>query len=281
VRCAHVALALCALACAAEPAPVARRGLEARIALDRSEALVGDRVGVTIEVDVPPGFEVQTPFLPASASFVTDAIESAPAPAGTERRVLLWTLRPRQVGNQRLPELSIPFTAPGGEVDQLVLAGLPLRVLSVRGQLPERDASFDIRPAPAAPRDATRLWLGLAALALGAALTLYAARRARRHSADPRQLARASLAALAAARAAAPREAARLGASALRAFAAERWQLDLAARTPGELGDPIAAAQRASLAALERARFARAPLASEVTSSLDAAAEYLSDVVRS
>ena len=271
---------LCALGCAADPAPAARQGLEARIALDRSEARVGDRLGVTIEVDVPAGFEVQTPFLPASAAFLTDGIESAPAPAGTHRRVLLWTVRPREVGDQRLPELAIPVTTPGGELQQLVLAGLPLRVLSVRPELPPREASFDIRPAPALEREGLPAWPWLGALALAAALAWSAVRRSRSRSADPRQLARSSLAALAAARGAPPRAAASLGARALRAFAARRWEIDLEARTAGELGAPIAEALCAPLAALERARFARAPLASDVTSSLDAAAEYLSDVAR-
>jgi hypothetical protein len=280
MRRACFALLASALACAPEPAAVSEHGLEARIALDRSEARVGDRLGVTIEIEVPAGFEVQAPFMPASAAFVTDGIESASGPEGTRRRVLLWTVRPREVGDQRLPELSIPFTTGAGEVQQLVLAGLPLRVISVRGDLPQREASFDIRPAPALPSAGPDAWPWLAALALGAALAWAATLRARRRGADPRELARRSLEALASARAEPPREAATRAALALRTFAAGRWQLDLAARTPGELDEPIAAALRAALASLERARFARAPLASEVTPGLDAAVEYLSDVAR-
>jgi len=279
-RTLDVALALSlACGCRAEPPSPPRAGLEARIALDRSEARVGDRLGVTVEIDVPPGFEVQAPFLPSSATFVTEAIDSPSSPV-EQRRVLLWTVRPRQVGDLRLPELSVPFTTPGGELQQLVLAGLPLRVRSVRPELPARDATFDIRSAPPlAPDTGMRRWPWLLGLALAAAASV-AIRRWRAGAVDARQLARGSLAALAAARGTQPREAAQLGALALRSFAARRWRLELDARHAGELGEPIDASLCAALVALERARFAREPLASEVTASLDSAVAYLSDVAR-
>jgi hypothetical protein len=281
VRLATLACSLAVLACAADAPSVERAGLEARIALDRSEARVGDRLGVTIEIDVPPGFEVQPPFLPTSAEFSTEAMEDVPAPSGTRRRVLLWTVRPRELGDLRLPELSIPFTNPRGELQQLVLAGLPLRVLSVRAELPAREAAFDIRPAPPLARDrAAWLFTALAVLTLAGVAGWIVRRRGGTRRIDPRALARESLSALADARAASPREAASRAALALRAFASRRWQLDLSAHHASELDEPIATPLRSALAALERARFARAPLADDVTASLESAAEYLSDVAR-
>ena len=87
------------------------RGIHTRIYVDRTEARVGDLLGVTVEVDTPEGFAVEAPDAPPSDEhFVTDRVERlrpVEIPGGVRHRIL-WSLRPRTVGDHRLPELSVP-----------------------------------------------------------------------------------------------------------------------------------------------------------------------------
>ena len=72
VVCAAV---VCSLACSEPEAP--RVGIETRVFVDRAEARVGDPIGVTIEIDTPPGFAIEPPSAPPpNAGFATDAVEA-------------------------------------------------------------------------------------------------------------------------------------------------------------------------------------------------------------
>jgi hypothetical protein len=270
---AVAALVLCGCREAAELAS----GIGARVTLDRSSASIGEPIGVTVEVETPPGFSLQTPPAPGDGPFASDSVRVV-EPIATQsglRHHLLWVVRARETGDQTLPWLEIPLVRPDGAVQPLRVGGVPLAVRSVRADLPEREAVFDIRGAP--PVEPTPLWVwALCALAAGLAVLGWRAlrRRARAVQAASTRIADAGHAALAALgeaeRQAAARGFAERVRAALLSFIGGVWSVDTASATPAELPPSVDRELVRILSALERTRFARrpslvplAPLASE------------------
>lgn len=268
----HVALALAAaLAVACGDAAPVEPGIGARVTLDRSEARVGDPIGVTVEIETPPGFALQTAPAPSDGPFASDSVTAiAPivTPAGL-RHHLLWIVRAREVGDLTLPWLEIPLVRPDGAVQPLRVGGVPLAVRSVRADLPAREAVFDIRTAP--PVEPTPLWvwaLGVAGLALGILAVRAIRRRAQTLRAATTKLedaGRAAITRLAEAEQDADARAfAERVRDALLVFVAGVWSVDTSSATPAELPTAVDRELVNILSALELARFAprpaRAPL---------------------
>jgi hypothetical protein len=264
----RAALALCvalaALGCREASAPAPTIG--ARVSLDRVETQVGDPVGVTVEIETPAGFRVQTPPAPSGGPFASDSVKLLdPVETATgQRHHLQWIVRAREVGDHALPWLEVPLVRADGAVVPLRVGGVPLPVRSVRAELPRREAVFDIRnPPPDAPTPAW-VWL-LAVLALGAAAWLLRVLRRRALAAQTRssRLAEAGRAALAALDEAAAAPDARSFATRVRAalfaFVAGAWGVDTTSATPDELELPVDRELVRILALVERARFAARP----------------------
>jgi len=264
-RRALVLAAALALGCG-EALPV-ESGIGARVTLDRSETQVGDPIGVTVEVETPEGFTVQTPPAPSGGAFASDSVklvEPVSTPQGL-RHHLLWVVRAREIGDQTLPWLDIPLVRPDGAVQALRVGGVPLSVRSVRSDLPAREAVFDIRTAP--PDTPTPLWVW-ALLAAGLALVVVAVRviraRARAVQASSTKIADAGRAALAeideAERVTDARAFAGRVRGALLGFISGVWSVDTASATPNELPAPVDRELVGVLGALELARFAPRPV---------------------
>ena len=273
--------------CAPETNPV--RGLEIRMHIDRPQARVGDALGVTIEIDTPPGFSVGRPDPPTAAgAFVTEAIEmveSLDLEGGLRHRVL-WTLRAKWVGEQVLPLLQIPLIHPEGRIEPLPVGGVPFAVVSVRAELPEREVYFDLRdPEPARGSRAPWVAGGLIAAILSAVLA--AAWWRRRHGVlgaipDPRVLAASALAALEAGDEIAElRPRADHFSDTMRHYVAQRWSLHGQALTPSELGEPVAVGLVELLQRLDAERFATAPEVREIERSGAEARAWFRDAVGS
>ncbi len=287
----HVTLALTltlvAAGCAPEQPPL--QGIRTGVSLDRTASLVGDPLGVTIEVETPPGYRLELPATPlGDGPFVTESIqklEPFEIPGGV-RHHLLWTLRPRSVGEHALPELEVPLVLPDGRVQRLPIGALPFHVRSVREEVPEQEVFFDIRPAPQPKRlvSAPVLAALLVTALLGAGILLLRPwRRSQDPSLpDPEALTRECALALEAAFAEpdARRLADRL-VDALWPFVEGRWQIDTAPRTPAELPESVPAALAGILESLERARFQKTPAREDVLELGRAARAALSDVARS
>lgn len=287
----HVPLALTlamgVAGCAPEQPPL--RGVRTGISLDRTASLVGDPLGVTIEVETPPGYRLELPATPVGdGPFVTESIqklEPFEIPGGV-RHHLLWTLRPRSVGEHALPELEVPLVRPDGRVQRLPLGALPFHVRSVREEVPEQEVFFDIRPAPQPKRrvPAAVLPALLVTALLGAGILLL--RPGRRNQdpplPDPEALTRESALSLEAAftEPDARRLADRL-VHALWPYIEGRWQIDTAPRTPVELPESVPAVLAEILESLERARFQKTPVREDVLELGRAARAALSDVARS
>ena len=264
-RALRAVAALLALA-ACERGEVASLGIGTRVTLDRSETRVGDPVGVTVEVDTPAGYSVQAPPAPSGGSFASDSVELVEpiAVPGGLRHHLLWTLRAREVGDQALPWMDIPLVRPDGNVQPLRVGGVPLPVLSVKADLPERAAGFDIRPAP--PEKPTPIWVW-ALSALGAALfvAVFRALRRRARAAGERagRVLTAGRGALALLEGVESESDARSFATRVRAallgFVEACWNVRTAAVTPGELPAEVDGDIVRILGDLEAARFAPAP----------------------
>jgi hypothetical protein len=263
IRLAALALALAALACQREVPPL---GLGARVTLDRSETHVGEPIGVTVEVDTPEGYAVQTPPAPSGGPFASDSVELVEpiAVPGGLRHHLLWIVRAREVGDQSLPWIEIPLVRPDGNVQSLRVGGMPLPVLSVRAELPERAAMFDIQAAP--PLRPTPLWVWAAALA-GAAVAVSGfralRRRARAADAHAGRIASAGQTALAALEGAEsdsdPRSFAQRVRLALLGFVATCWNVNVQVVTPAELPAEVDGEIAQLLGGLDAVRFARRP----------------------
>ena len=257
-------------ACTPEVEPM--RGLQVRLHLDRAQARVGDRVGVTVEIDTPPGFSVGRPDPPPSGgAFTTESIEpteSVELEGGLRHRVL-WTLRAKLVGEQSLPSLLVPLVHPEGRIEPLPVGGVPFEVVSVRAELPEREVFFDLRDPPPAQGPRGPYYIGGATLAI-LALLVGAVWWRRRHGVlgaapDPRILARDALAALQAADEISElRPRADRFSETLRAYACQRWSLPGEGVTPSELEPPVADAIVDLMRRLDRERFAAAPRVREV-----------------
>ena len=241
-------------------------GIGARITLDRSETRVGDPVGVTVEVETPAGWSVQAPPAPSAEAFASDSVELVEpiAVPGGLRHHFLWTLRAREVGDQALPWIDIPLVRPDGNVQPLRVGGMPLPVLSVKADLPERAAVFDIRGAP--PEKPTPLWVWALA-ALGAALFTAAFRALRRRARAAGERAgrvlTAGRSALALLDGVESESDARGFATRVRAallgFVEACWSVKTAAVTPGELPAEVDGDIVRILGVLEGARFAPDP----------------------
>ncbi|MBW2280033.1 MAG: hypothetical protein JRG76_00415 [Deltaproteobacteria bacterium] len=275
---------LLAAACAPETEPV--RGLQVRLHLDRAQARVGDRIGVTVEIDTPAGFSVARPDPPGHDVFLTESIEQGESLelAGGLRHRVLWTLRAKQVGEQSLPSLFVPLVHPDGRIEPLPVAGVPFSVLSVRAELPEQEVFFDLREAPPV-RGPRAPWIAGGAIAAIVA-SLVAAVWWRRHhgvlgeAADPRLLATAALEAMADARAIAdPRLRADGFAQALHDYVRARWSLEIEGVTPAELGEPVAPPLIEVLRGLDAERFAAEARAEPVDRGGAEARAWLQDAV--
>lgn len=287
MRAAHVLLllALCSGACAPEEP---RRGIETRVSLDRTTALVGDPLGVTIEVETPPGYTLEQPAAPASEeTFASESIEKLdPIPlARGVRHHLLWTLRPRVPGEHALPILELPLVQPDGGVRLLPVGGMPFRVRSVREEVPEQQVFFDIRPAPEYTPLLPRA--GMAALLLSALVTVavFIHRRQKSRQTVPEidlvELARRTGKQLETAfeEPDVRRLADRL-AGALWPFIEQSYAIDSASCTPADLPSEVGEPLRLSLHALENARFEKNPARAPVLEAGRAARAALSDVGR-
>jgi hypothetical protein len=265
VKRASVAAALsaaAALACArAGDAPPL--GIGARVTLDRSESRVGDPIGVTVEIETPAGWALQAPPPPASSAFASESLQLvAPieVPGGLRHHVL-WTVRAREVGDQELPWLEVPLVRPDGNVQPVRVGGVPLVVRSVKAELPERAAVFDIRVAP--PQKPLPAWFWLAcAVAAAAAVGGVRALRARTRAAQAQATRIASAARTALAQLEgvegetdAKRFAARVRA-ALLGFVAGAWRIETRAATPAELPAEVDGEIVGILSGLDAARFA-------------------------
>ena len=281
------ALALpCALALAAcGPRETASLGIGARVTADRSEARVGDPIGITIEVETPVGYAIQPPAVPGAEAFESDGVELvAPfAVPGGLRHHLLWKVRARAVGDQTLPWLDVPVVRPDGAVQPLHIGGVPLAVRSVTDSVPPREAVFDIRAAP--PDRPTPLWVwALAALAIGLGwLVLHAlrlrARRARERAGRVATAGREALARLDGVEAESdPKSFAERVRGALLEFVARIWHVETSAATPGELPAEVDGEIVRLLGGLDAARFAPRPALAPLVPLAEHARERVRDV---
>jgi hypothetical protein len=284
--CAAVAcLLLVAGACSSEER--ALRGIQTRVFVDRTEARVGDAVGVTIEIEAPNGFRVDRPAPPPpDERFLTESlepIEPLRAPGGVRHR-LLWTLRARSVGEHRLPLVEVPLVFPDGRTEPLPIGGTPLPVRSVRDELPAQETYFDIRPPPE-PTWLTRgvlAGLGAAAaavLALGVVLVL---RRRRSEEPEPSEhaLARSAIEAIEQALAVEnPRRLADAIGDALYVFSGARFGVATASAVPEDLEPVVDPALVALIRDVERMRFARATSRDSALQHARKAREYLQEIL--
>ena len=282
-RWSGLAALVAAFACGRADPPAL--GLGARVTLDRSETRVGDPVGVTVEIETPAGYSLQAPPPPASGPFASDSLQLVPpieVPGGLRHHVL-WTVRAREVGDQTLPWIDIPLVRPDGNVEPLRVGGVPLEVRSVRAEMPERAAVFDIRVAP--PQQPIPLWAwGIAAAALASGVAGVRALRARSRAAQARagRIAAAGREALALLDGAESEPDARGLALRVRAallgFVARSWRIDARAATPGELPAEVDGELVRILGGLDAARFAPRPARAAVTGLAERARERVRHV---
>jgi hypothetical protein len=272
------------LACGEEATPVI--GIETRIFVDRTEATVGDPIGVTIEIDTPEGFHVEPPASPpGDESFLSERVELLDPvwlSSGVRHRVV-WTLRARSVGEHRLPELPVPISWPDGHIQPLPVGGIPLPVRSVREEVPGRQAYFDIRPAPPLRDRPAWVWVAAGA-ALLAAIGFLLYRRAGvggGETDEPAPHLREALAGIQSALAETePRAlAARVGAV-LGDLVRGRWSIGGEAWTPEELPNEVDEEIVTALRALEGERFSSRPRREIVLETCRAVQAHLADVLR-
>ena len=276
-------LLLAALLAACGSEPPLMQGIQTRVFVDRSDARVGDPIGVTIEITTPPGYTIEAPDAPEFADgFSTQALETlaTSAAAGGLRHRVLWTLRARDLGDHVLPELSIPLIEPDGSRHALRAGGLPLPVRSVRGELPERDVFFDIREPPPLEPSRAPLLVGAALLAVALLLGSLVVRHRRDLAAhagpDPLALARRTLAQLELAAAQPdPRGFATHAQQAIWGFVEGRWRVPSAAATPDELPEGVDRGLGEVLATLEHTRFAPRPERAPVQAASKRARAFL------
>jgi hypothetical protein len=169
------ALALCT-ACEESPAPVrvlAPVTPRATVVLEPPRIRIGDRADLEVVVVTPPNHRLLPMAAPkAVAGFEILGTEALPV----EKEPSRWVhrtrvhLRARDVGPSVWPEGSVEIAAPDGASSRLPLAPVPLEVVSVLPELPDRTAPFGARAAP--PRGRARV--ALPAAALGSLVTLAA-----------------------------------------------------------------------------------------------------------
>lgn len=265
-----VGIASVVLACRdPEPRPPS---LVTRVHLDRAEMTVGDAIGVTIEIETPTGFSIEAPVAPSpNDHFTTESIRGLdPVPlAGAMRNRLLWTLRARGVGSETLPALQVPLVRPDGETVPLAIGNVPISVLSVRGDFPEREVWFDIQPPPE-PDGYSELWWGSGAglVLLTAAIALFGVRRRRAQEPPPPTRAELEREAWQALEEALEepdaRALAHASAGILWTFVESRYGQSGPGRTAEELPEGDEPALARVLIGLESARFQRAPARDDV-----------------
>jgi hypothetical protein len=269
------------VACGEPAAP--RLGIETRVFVDRAEARVGDPVGVTVEIDTPPGFAIEPPSAPPpNAGFATsqvEMLEPVPIEGGLRHRVL-WTLLARDVGEHQLPELRVPLVHPDGRIQPLPAGGTPLAVRSVGAEFPGREAFFDIREAPVAAPSRAPFLVGagvVAVLALLGAIVVRHRREVAAHAGpSPSALAHRTLAAL---DGVADQSDVRALAADIQApvwrFVEARWDVPAVTSTPGELPTRVDTELAEVLQTLERARFVREPSLTDATDARERAVSFL------
>ena len=278
------AIGALATACERPVEPV--RGLQTRVLLDRSRARVGEPIGVTIEIDTPPGFSVGRPDVPGeSRIFLTDSVESLESieGAGGLRHRVLWTVRATAVGQHALPQLQIPLIHPDGRIQALPVGAIPLEVVSVRVELPDREVFFDLQDPPVVREARPGLLYGGVAgtMLLAIAAAVYWRRRHGVIGAppDPRRLAAAALLELAQSDAAeAPRDRADHCSQVVWEFLRECGNGLGAGSTPTDLSDRVVPLLIQALDGLDAARFSREPEADAVARCRDAARSHFEDV---
>ena len=235
--------------------------------VDRSEAQVGDPIGITVEVETPEGYSIQQPPVPGAAAFASDGVQLvAPiAVPGGLRHHLLWTVRAREVGDQLLPWIDVPVVRPDGAVQPLRIGGVPLAVRSVSRR--RARARGGVRhPRRAAAEADTALGMGARrrrarARRAGVCARCAAARGAPRSArAASRRAGRDALAQLDGVEADAdPKSFAARVRGALLEFVARIWQVETTAATPGELPAEVDGEIVRLLGGLDAARFAPRP----------------------
>lgn len=118
-------------------------GVQVEARLTRTEATVGDRVGLEIIVRAPPGVTATAPDLPLRVGDL-DLIERLPdesAPDGSERR-LRYVLSPFQTGDLFVPSIVVRYSTTDGREATVQTNALPLRVTSV---IPPGDPATTVR----------------------------------------------------------------------------------------------------------------------------------------
>ncbi len=285
MRITACAIGILLAACTAEVEPV--RGLQVRLHLDRAQARVGDPVGVTVEIDTPPGFSIGRPDPPASAgAFITESIELADSVEleGGLRHRVLWTLRAKLVGEQVLPSLQVPLVHPEGRIEPLPVGGVPFAVVSVSAELPEREVFFDLRAPPPLQPPWAAYYVGGASAGI-LALLLAAVWWRQRHGVlgeppDPRVLAREALEALRDADEITDlRPRADRFSNVLRAYVAQRWSVAGDGVTPSDLEPPVSAALVELMRGFDRERFAPVPRVRELERSGAEARAWFQDAM--
>jgi hypothetical protein len=304
-RAHHRGAALCTLAlCAACEKPPAEMAIaapataRATAILEPPRIRIGDRARLEIAVITPPDART-LPFEPPETLPGFEILGSEVLPV--QKQASRWihrsrvSMRARNVGRFIWPAAAVRVVAADGGETQLPIAPLPLEVVSVLPEYPDRMAPFGARSAP--PRGGSPG--GLPAAAAGSLLTLAAlglvalVRRRKRaaaaKAADAPAAAEppwtAALAALDRARAgliADPADAAGATATALCRYMNRRFGADAAAHTTEELAiapPPFAATSRwpvfvSLLSDLDALRFPAQP-ATEARSALAARVDTL------
>jgi hypothetical protein len=275
------------LAACREAPPAAPVEPRAGWLLEPPRVRLGDVATLERLVVTPPGWSV-APFAPPPVPAGFWLLEAEALPP--ERLASRWLhrtrlrLRAREVGSFLWPAGEARVQAPDGSPRTLPLAALPLEVVSVLPESPDRLTPFGIRALPEPGRGFGGLLGAAAAGALVAAAALgtllLVARRARRRAPaplapapgePPDARARAALGRARERLAADPGAAADGISAALRRYLAERFALPAPARTSEELATsppPFALTTRwpallALLRALDAERFAPPPAAAE------------------
>ncbi len=118
-------------------------GVQVEARLTRTEATVGDRVGLEIVVRAPAGVTATVPDLPLRVGDL-DLIERLPdesASDGSERR-FRYVLSPFQTGDLFVPAIVVRYSTSDGREATVQTNALPLRVTSV---IPPGDPATTVR----------------------------------------------------------------------------------------------------------------------------------------
>ncbi len=226
--------------------------LRATALLEPPRIRVGELATLEVAVVTPPDHRV-TPYRPPQAVrgfwlLDAEALPTLRSGNGLIHRTRI-RIRARDVGGFVWPAGQIEVERPDGSAERVALAALPIEVVSVLPEFPDRLIPFGVRPLPEVlkPRSilAPAAAGALAALACVGLVTLARRRRARRvpapgvraHGEAPWNAARRALARAERIAVDDPRSAAGRGALVLREFMAGRFGADAVARTTEELAE--------------------------------------------